>query len=344
MINKLKGKKRHRYRSLFFMGLRYRANSNIKKKYVNIIVPDILDLSVKTKRNSLIKVIELMHKAISRNDKYICFDFSKTKKIYSSAMLLLYAEMSNALNITERLHFSCIKPRNSKSSHVLDQIGIYRICREKFKKIKDYDDVIFWKHCSGKDVIGAAFDKVLDDDSRKKLEKGHPEVDLYGGCVEATKNAKRHAYIEARSMSAVAYEKTSWWMFSQVKDGILSVNVCDLGVGIPATLPFTRKNLFNILMETLGKDSNDAKLIEGAIHGNSSRSGESYRGNGLPKIARVAQETKRASLVVYSYKGEVTITKNNTQCVVYGKPVPGTIISWCLPIGEENAQNHIDCQ
>ena len=171
---------------------------------------------------------------------------------------------------------------------------------------------------------------------------------MYGGCVEATKNVTRHAYIEERDFSKVASAECEWWIFTQMKDNRLTVNICDLGLSIPKTLPITRRTFYNktlATLATLGRSASDADLISLAIHDPTSRSGESYRGNGLPKIANIAKNLDNAYLEIYSRNGYIRVSKNK-ECKSKMKiAIPGTIISWSLPIGESvYEENNFDCQ
>jgi hypothetical protein len=290
----------------------------------------MLSIDDKKSRSEIIVAINRLHNLVSRGERKIKLDFSSTSKIYSTAMILIYAEVSNLINLHSDIKLSCTRPRNSKASHVLYQIGMYKKCPTRFTPKQNYGDVIHWRVCSGVDVIGKNYDIIVNHNN----ELFDPEVDLYGGCIEATKNVKRHAYLEERELSPVAHEKTGWWIFSQIKDGAISVCVCDLGCSIPVTLPKRRKGLFENILK-LGTSS-DHDLIQGAIGGAQSRSLESYRGNGLPKIAQVASQTAGASLAIHSRNGYLRVANGTSVGKKRKTPIQGTIISWTLPLEGRN--------
>lgn len=327
MIHKLNKKQRHRRRSMRGMCGYYKSNTFFAPiGYEEFKIPEHISLHDKKFRNELLTVIENIHNTIMSGKKRILLNFYETSKVYSQAMLLLFAEISNILNIHSKIRFRCKKPHNKKVSHVLSQIGIYSICGTHFTETQTYTDVVHWRVCRGSKVIGKLYDKLTD--TNKGLEK----YELYGGCIEASKNVTRHAYIEERKLSTVANDKCEWWMFTQVKDGVLTLNICDLGIGIPNTLPKQRKNLFKVLTEQMGfKKDDHASLICGAIDTPTSRSKKSYRGNGLPRMAAVVKDIDGAALEVYSQCGAVRIEKGQEYKVNFDNPIPGTIISWTLP-------------
>lgn len=275
----------------------------------------------------------------------VVLDFSRTKKIRSEAMILIYASLQNAINIASNFKFRCANVSNIKVKQVLKQIGIYALCCQKCTIRPSMGDVVKWRVCCGVDVISEKFDAIVDPET--ELQQLPPEIDLYGGCIEATKNVGRHAYINADGTAStgmknnglfnVAHEKTSWWCFSQVKDATLCVVVCDLGLSIPHTLPTKRPKLFDYIksMRLKGQNISDAELIKNAVETPSSRSGEDYRGNGLPRIAEIASSSG-GTVGIYSRHGSFFIKKDGTMLTLNDQsPIYGTVITWTLPLGSE---------
>lgn len=341
MINRIA--KRHRYRSTFFMSKKSHSGGTIYKHIFSIQLPSIITLSEPPKkstlpnfRNILINKVKQLHASIFENT-IVLLDFSSTKKIYADGMIYLFAEIKNLINI-KSIKFRCKKSRNSKVNHALYQIGLFKIFNEKFFPQTSYKDVVHWKSCAGTKIIGPVFEEVIPQNSL--IGKKADEINLYGVCNEATLNVLHHAYIAQRKLSEVDYQNEAWWMFSQVKDGISSVAICDLGLGIPATLPIKRKSLYDLLCSF---SNGDADLIKGAIETPSSRTALDHRGNGLPRIAKLAQETPGASLTIFSNKGTVQIDSNNITGFNSPSEIPGTIILWKFPVGENNEFN-LNCQ
>lgn len=64
---------------------------------------------------------------------------------------------------------------------------------------------------------------------------------LYAGVIEAMTNSIHHAYESGRGDGIEMIDKR-WWMFSQKRDGKLTVVFCDLGIGISHSLKNNAKN------------------------------------------------------------------------------------------------------
>lgn len=339
MINRFRGKRRHRYRSMFYAFKKQRGGGGKIRVYNQIQLPVMLAIHMEKYRSMLLTAIQSIHRSVRKGLTDIELDFSRTRKIYSDAMLWLYAEINNIQNINKDVRFSCKKPYDEKVSHVLHQIGIYRICREKFTPNKQFSDVIYWRTCAGKQVIAEEYDHLVGD----QHDLFHPEIDLFGGCVEATKNARKHAYIDRRELSPVQHDETAWWIFSQIKDGNMYVSVCDLGIGIAATLPRSRAEFFFEIVKKFQGKTTSADLIAAALETSKSRTGKDYHGNGLPKIASVVQKTKQGILVIHSHDGYVEIAEGEKNFHNYKTKIPGTIVSWTLPVRTRDEQkDHSD--
>lgn len=332
MISRVANK--HRYRSIYFHLQRQKKYKSTapNEYYYTIKMPVRINIRSEEWRDFVFRAVRKMHRASKRKEN-ICIDFTATEKIFVSGMLYVFSEMSNILNINSGLKLKCIESRTKKINHVLDQIGIFRLCRHKFVPSEEYNDVIYWRYIYGVGVLGQKFDSIVSPD--RELTELPMDMDIYGACVEATKNAHIHAYIERRELSPVAHKKTSWWMFSQIRDNILTVAICDLGIGIPKTLPKTNKTLYAAILE-LFKPKNEADFIWGAIKAPSSRTNRPFRGNGLKKIATIAQDDARASLEIYSSRGYIGISEKRPKLCMYKNALPGTIVLWDMPLGDKN--------
>ncbi len=329
MINRVHN--RHRYRSIFYkfhtINKKLKLNHKKEKQFLWIKFPSVIHIEEKYRQETL-SVIEQIKQSVLDGKKNIGLDFSGTNKIIAPGMIAIYAEIKNMLNVYPELKFYCKKRVTDKVRQVLTQIGIYNLCRQNnYSKKTTRRDVIYWRVCSGTGVIVDRINKVLSEEEKNCLSN---IADIYGGCTEATKNALRHAYPTQRRGIPVDTEKTEWWCFSQVKEGELTILVCDLGVSIPATIPLTFPDIVNKLKH-IGRNT-DADIIKGALKNPRSISRESYRGNGLPKMMEVAKAGGK--LTIYSRYGVVQAFDTSIYSKNYPQPLLGTIISLTLPIGD----------
>lgn len=339
MYNRVK--KKHRYRSMFFMK-KYKKNSNFNQKFINfytVFLPKVISLDGRY-RNHLLNCLIKLNESITSGTTNILFDFKDTTLIVAHGMIVLYAEVKNILNYNNEIKFKCCNIKTNRVEQVLKQIKFFSLCKHKSKVKLTRNDVVHWRFCSGVSLIYDKFDDVvLYDTIFKELPT---ESDLYAGCVEATKNVIKHAYIEKTRELPISIDKEAWWCFTQVKDKKLHMVICDLGITIPYTLPKNKPSLMQLLLNLFGDKMSDADLLEGAIGTPSSRSGESYRGNGLPKIAEIAR-VKGGSLSVYSRHGHVKYTGEHIIPVkkAHKLPLNGTVIAWMLPLGGGKNEDNI---
>lgn len=157
---------------------------------------------------------------------------------------------------------------------------------------------------------------------------------LYLGITEAMTNSIQHAYIAQRADKLnVSEEKPGyWWMFSQEKDGWLTIVFCDLGVGIPNTLPLKDPNLWQRLCELLGRNPNDAEAVEEATKPQTSRTLQKHRGKGLRQICEIVESNDGATLIIHSNRGCYTLAKSGGRNTEFSDSILGTLISWRLPL------------
>ena len=334
MINRIA--KRHRYRSIFYGRHSYKSVFPKKiiteNKYNNITVciPKNINVLKKEDRELLFVAVSRIHKK-ARKYSEIYLDFSETVKIYTEGMLYLYAEIDNILNIYQNITIRCKKSRTLKVNHVLYHIGMFKLCNHSFTPSKKYRDIIHWKKSSGVQVEGSKFDDIIGDDNR--LRELVDRINIYGGFIEATQNAYMHAYIGQRNLSYVVHQKTSWWAFSQVTEDFVYITICDLGIGIPATVPNRLPGFIEALTKKIGMTTH-ADIIKAAIERPRSRTKEKHRGNGLKTIAEIAKQDNRASFSIASSKGYVYSRNNQLKRANFKSSLPGTIVTWKLPLHE----------
>lgn len=155
--------------------------------------------------------------------------------------------------------------------------------------------------------------------------------DLLGGLGEAMTNAIHHAYDDIRQ-DGLGYKGSSdWWMFSQEKDGYLSVVFCDLGIGIPTTLPLKRPGIWQKLIMRIPTPTDGDCIREAIIEGRT-RTGLSGRGYGLGNIVDVVENIPNGIVNVYSNKGRYDSRKNTQYPSDYTDSIFGTLISWYVPM------------
>lgn len=316
---------------------RQRAN------WFDVAAPPVFDLYNKYHRERIIAFVTKVRNFVVRQSRYVVLDFSQTERMISDGTLLLKAELARVLRIignTPRI--KCRPPKKEKVAQVLQQVGIYDLLNYRSHVKPSDNDVICWRHFSGIGAIGEAYEQILgslDDKISSKLQMG-----LYDGIVEAMTNANHHAY-EMIRLDGLNHtdDRKEWWMFSQIRDDHLSVTFCDLGIGIPRSLPIKKAGLWAKLKKQLGMSPPDGDAIRAAVDESRSRTGLPHRGKGLRQLVATVDKATEGGLLIYSNAGCYSCRKHydkrQEDSFDYKGSILGTLICWRLPLDQEEQSN-----
>jgi len=267
-------------------------------------------------------------------------DFSDTERLGPGGTLLFLAEIDRIKRARrgERL-LSCNFPRNRIVEQVLQQVGILDILGRKARLVESRfgETVRHWRFATGNSVEGEKVEPFvgpLDGRLAASLTDG-----LYVGLTEAMTNCSQHAYEEHRQDGIeTTPDLRRWWMFSQEKDGLLSVAFCDLGMGIPRSLDVSRqwdKSVVASILSRLNFTSRtEANLIRAAMELRKTRTQLSHRGKGLPQILDVVREAASGFLQIHSNRGMFHYNAASDKEILEDFPqsIRGTLILWELPL------------
>lgn len=324
-ITTRKRTKRHHTRKLYKI-----ISHEDKIKFVTIEAPTIFGITRNQARRSNVFDFIRDLKCLCRSKTHIKINFSKTQKMITCGTLIFTAELRNILNKRPRPVIRCIASQNGKVMQVLKQIGVLDILKYKKPVHAISSDVINWKFTSGKGVNGKEYDKILshlDDELDQKIQEG-----LYQGLTEAMTNTCHHAYIQNREQDDIVNDTESWWAFSQVRDRQLCVVFCDLGIGIPKSLPIKKPDWYKIIDKLFGGKATDEKMIKEAIKLSVTRTGISYRGKGLCQLVRAVDNIEGGYLSVLSNYGGYCLDNGEETTTLYAESLGGTLIEWVLPL------------
>lgn len=219
-------------------------------------------------------------------------------------------------------------PKDDVVEQLFQHIGVLEALGLEPRKDITNERVKFWHfHCGS--LMDASIYKSLVISIRDRID--HPERDLFADCLnEAVYNTVNHAYaFETAQLPAKDLRK--WWMFSQVKDGLLSVAIYDLGVSIPASL----------LQRPEWRDyarlrQRDGQLVEAAVNSPRTSTRLPHRGKGLPEMLEFSRSLSSGGFTIASREGEFTYNasyrRHSRKKLV--PPLPGTLVIWELPFQE----------
>lgn len=158
---------------------------------------------------------------------------------------------------------------------------------------------------------------------------------LQRGVTEAMLNALQHAYPHKDQRYRPARDR--WWLTGHYHrpSGNLSVMFCDLGVGIPSTLP--RKHSMERLRQLAsllpGVPPDDGAMILAGMKVGRTSTGKYHRGKGLNDLRQFIDQANGGELKIYSRAGEYSYTSSTSEThKTHGSAVGGTLIVWTVPI------------
>jgi len=252
--------------------------------------------------------------------------------MYAEGTLLFVAELRRILRETKgEVDISCDVPTNNKIAQVLKQVGVFDLLGTACDVLPVDEDVVSWRYAHGHLVDGGQYENVLGAYDGKIAEA--LTAQLYKGLTEAMTNVVNHAYISPRLDGLTPQTTPEWWMFSRQSGGQLIVVFCDLGAGIPATLPVKKPGLWDSI-QRMGRTS-DTDVICYAIQDSISRTGAVHRGKGLGQIVRAVDSIEGSQVDVVSNRGGYQRRNGKTKVFRYRDSIMGTLITWRFPLQSE---------
>lgn len=305
------------------------------EKRENILAPIEIDYYDPKNYHKTNVFLMKLRKLVLDRKKNVCINFKVTKKITASAMISFLAEVDTLISRSP-LGRSCITfthPKKEKVESILKQIGFYELLRKPCRDTKDFDDVAYWNYASGAHTDTQQASEAMREIELKISQKAQRK--LYKGFSEAMANCVEHAYYGDDTQNDSC---TKWWAFAGVKENILVVVICDKGIGIPVSLPLTRKDEIIESFKNLLKlrKLNDSAMIKIASQMGRTRTKQGNRGKGLKDIKAIIDSLNEGMLTIYSNKGYYRYFRNNMKLddsrKEHKSSVCGTIVEWAIPL------------
>lgn len=312
-----------------------------KKKsfHIDLMVPEELDLI-----KNFDETTEFIHdiRTIALKEKRpVRLVFDNVKRIKPAALLLLLAELHRARLIHGPIRVTGTYPKEKRLEKMLSATGFFSILgvapRNKNKTNTQYP-LEYIKFVSE--------DRTTQGTARRLREQlfgdvvtiePKPRRQLSRAIDEAMLNAGQHAY-PLGSLNDHP-EKGRWWLAGHVnkRSGELMVMFCDLGVGIPRTLPkrYPIELILAALSYVPGIRPNDAEMIQAGMTIGRTRTKEENRGKGLNDLRRFIDESGIGELHIFSRKGHFHYKPGHEEKLRNSDTsVGGTLIQWSVPLKE----------
>jgi hypothetical protein len=302
--------------------------------YIRIRSPQILGLRESSTRRDSLRFFANIRDTVLKGGNGVIIDFSLLQTIRPTGGLMLVAELDRIKKLSSNPSLLRCKaaPDGSLADQVLTQIGAYQILGHSPKGAALDQSVVHWRSATGLKAEG--------EDAGTMLEKYDGELapalrtSLYNGIIEAMTNAVHHAYIDIRRDGINRRGEKRWWLFSEQREGSLFIAFCDLGIGIPESLPIVHSGLKAILSK-LGADRSDVEAIKLATRLGETSTSQDNRGKGLSEILDAARKSEQGSCVIYSNRGQFGFARDGATVEnQFSNSIFGTLIEWQVPISE----------
>jgi hypothetical protein len=264
----------------------------------------------------------------------LIIDLRQVTKVLPTGAVMLLAELDRLYAGQPESTLRLYRPKNEVIHAVFCQIGVYQ-SDNSLGPEADRDDVKHWRSATGVASEGDKGGAILEAYEGRLAE--NLTSDLYAGIVEAMTNTVHHAYVGRQGFELKQFIGRRWWALSQERDDELTVAICDLGIGIPRSLPrsatFT-SDAVRRAWKRLGLDRSDASAIKVAVELGRTSTGQKGRGRGLSEIVEAADLSEEGRVLISSNKGVFVSVNGKSYARNHSHSIRGTLIHWTVRIND----------
>lgn len=301
-----------------------------------VSLPSTLSLTKSNSRTDLLVAVKWLRECVATpHVNTVIVDFSKVSALHPCGTILLIAELERLLEDSRYgVKLKATYPKDEVVEQLFQHVSILEKLGCPPRKKIDSENVVVWLYESGVegnlDSVVGNLPSLLTSGSNMELRMA-----VNSGMAEAVANSSEHAYIAKREDGLDIDSPTKWWLFAKKEGDDISLVICDLGVGIPRSLPETWKEEVESFAKTMiGKKREDHQFIKLAMQLGRSRTELDHRGQGLKDILKVVQTQRVGRLGIYSNHGVYNCdgpTGRIYSCSE-GDSILGTVVQWVMPV------------
>lgn len=279
-----------------------------------------------------------LRRAARTTQRRVELHFDRVERIRPAALLLLLAELQRCRLMHGHQRVTGTYPNDAKLERMLEATGFFNQIKVRHRNPEpardypvDHIKVISDLRVDGREVAGLREqlfgpNVVMPDVARSGL---------FRALSEAMTNVVQHAY--PKSAASEHPVRNRWWLGGHVNRprGELTITFCDLGVGIPATLPklYPWEKIRAALSVLPMMTPNDGDMIKAAMTLGRSVTRESHRGKGLNDLRRLIDIAQAGELHIFSDRGAYKYGANGVESVQnYHESIQGTLLKWTVPM------------
>lgn len=251
--------------------------------------------------------------------------------------LLFAAELDRINRASDgRSLVRCSYPTDNVVEQVLQHLGLLEKMKCRPRATISADNVRYWQVETDNVADGRHAEKLATE--YKRIITDADRNRMYDGLVEAMTNCVQHAYTDQRwDGSGLLQTDRRWWMFSEERDGKLTVAFCDLGIGIDRALSTgERWSLAQVrqLVTSFGRRCPVSRYIKAATELGRSGTQQSHRGKGLQDLKNVIETVGDGWIEILSNEGSYRFSADDKseRLTDFTDSILGTLILWRIPI------------
>lgn len=249
----------------------------------------------------------------------VILDLSQTKHITAGAAVMLFAEVTRAQLITGVPDIVTIeRPKDKAMWQLIRNSGLWDAIRPGGEKKLDS---LWEKNCpfaSGNDP------SIHLAPTLKTFREARPNLpERFDSAIqEAILNVVHHAY-HYNQQQAVEALGTRWWQYACITPEDVRFTICDLGIGIPTKISFSRDH----------QGLSDADCIKQAMENGFSTLKQRGRGLGSKDLKRPVDKTEAEALSIFSNNGLYSYLQDRP-LRLSDRPacLPGTVVEWKMTL------------
>jgi len=306
-----------------------------RQEFHDIVVPE--SLCLETHFDTCAQLLHTLRQAVEYSKITVRLRLEDCKRIRPTALLLLLAEVHRAKVLRGGKALTGTYPK--------DPTLLKRMCDMGFFELLSIKSPIQSERTFPMEYIKFRSGTKLESESTMQLRESllgnkiamniMARRQLQRGVIEAMLNALQHAYPTTARKLGEAHNR--WWLCGHYHrpSKRLSIMFCDLGVGIPKTLPrrYPLEMIRGALSLLPGVRPDDGAMIYAAMAIGRTRTRQDHRGKGLNDLRQFIDQAGAGEMLIYSKRGRYSYTSGgNESHATHDTALGGTLIRWTVPI------------
>lgn len=307
-----------------------------RKKPINIIIPEILDLE--GNRGSLIDLINKIRQVIL-NRRHFNIDHRNMKIISEEALLLLTSEIERCTTVTgiKLKAIPKLFPRNDYVLRLLSKIGYwdyFSLNIGENKTANKSDEKIYLKIVGDTKVSGEKIGNLIQFFETLICFDAQAKDKFSDAMLEAAANTVEHAYTKSGPIKTI----NKWWLTASLNKNTNEISFIfyDQGLGVLNTLESRKRyiKLQRLFMGWMKEGLTKGGILRKLMTTNLSSYKDERRGNGLISFKTFIDEVESGELTIYT--DNVSYSAITDEIVDYDENIIGTLITWKIKVNNGN--------